>query len=234
MATDSSSTAYGRPKTPKSTAGALGIGMPGSAGLVDEPISTISGGKEASGFDVYPPSQGSVSTDGAGAGGGFAYSTTLRRQASSDYVAGKARSRSPVAYRDHEYAGYGRGRSASLREDILEEAEPGVLGRVANTIRRAVGGVDAEYRPITANGEDGHGEGGTKGKETPSAVYAHKSIDVRHFREIRMLREWGTTSRTAVYVEADRAGNDKRLFHQSHRRLEQYPTRISRRTVWPE
>lgn len=179
MTVDSSSSAYGRPKTPKSLAASLGNGVPGTAKVVEEPVSTISGGKEVAVYGAYPPGQGTGMADAAGPGGGFAYSTTLRRTSSNDYIPGRARSKSPVAYRGGEYDAYGRGRSASIRQAVPEESEQGVLGRVADGLRRAVGGGPSEYQRITPDNDvsDRQGAGGPN-KETPSAVYAHKSIDV--------------------------------------------------------
>lgn len=85
-----------------------------------------------------------------------------------------------MAYREHDYTGFGRGRSASLREAVLEEPESGVLGKVANGIRRAVGAEEVPYQRLPTSGMNGEGGEGGKGKETPSAVYAHKTVEVCH------------------------------------------------------
>ena len=219
VAMDSSSSAYGRPKTPKS----MGLGMPGTRGLMDEPTSMGNGdgASGVDGFDVYPPQGASVEA----ANSGFVYSTTLRRQASTDYVPGRTRSRSPVTYRDHDYTAYTpRARSASLRESIEGVAESGVLGKVASSIRKAVGADEVPYQRLAASSVSGGTEDrAAAAKETPSAIYAHKSIEAS-----------STANIASHWNQADRIGSNQRLFHTSDKRPIQFPATISGLSIWFE
>lgn len=130
------------------------------------------------GNGAYPPST---------TPGGYAYSTTLRRQVSGEF--GRGRSISPVAFHHGHGHASGRGRSASIRGDGILEEEPGIFERVLGSVRRVMGREGYEALPSHSHAA-GHGYGPTpgsasaaetlegRGQETPSAIYAHKTIDV--------------------------------------------------------
>lgn len=127
-----------------------------------------------------------------GSNGGYAYSTTLRRQASADHfqILGSGRAASP-----HASSSGGKRRTGSggevngdnpyaYRHTPAEgvrgrSEEPGLVDRVMRAGRRLIGAQNG-YEEVIDLGEEAavRAEGERRMKETPSAIYAHKGIEV--------------------------------------------------------
>lgn len=126
---------------------------------------------------------GSVAADAQR--GRYAYSTTLRRQPSAEPAGfgafgGVGRSSSP-----HHASPFQR--TASYRHDVSPraghhplsgEAEPpSLLGRVVDAGRKAMG--KRGYEEIRIDEEERRRSQDRRHRETPSAIYAHRSVEVR-------------------------------------------------------
>lgn len=112
--------------------------------------------------------------------GGYAYSTTLRRQASNEnhhfHHLGIGRPASP-----HLGSPY-RKRNASLENPNLPtmmEEDGSVFQRLMNFGRRITG--KREYHVLEGEEFELKDEPLSSKEETPSAIYSHKSIEVSHF-----------------------------------------------------
>ncbi|WVF71232.1 calcium-transporting P-type ATPase, PMR1-type [Kwoniella sp. CBS 6097] len=156
---------------------------PTMGGLVDEPSSTR--GRSTSGAGAGAS---------GGGGGGYAYSTTLRRQASmtegfppfhhhQSPRIGFRRDSSPHTstaspYRSSHGQGQGQGQGHHRPGDPVfddEVDEEGLVGRVVGFAKKVMGKKD--YEEIRAEEAERRASTERRQRETPSAIYAHKSIE---------------------------------------------------------
>ena len=141
----------------------------GTTMVMDEPVMRDDG-ESSSAVDASP---------GIGA---YAYSTTLRRQPSieSGYPPSLQRSTSPhlgSPYRKRvASSSYGNGRPFELTGDEERGLGVGMLDKAMGIVRKAMG--RSGYERIAPTEEDRHTSAKRRARETPSAIYAHKSIEV--------------------------------------------------------
>ncbi|WVQ99635.1 calcium-transporting P-type ATPase, PMR1-type [Kwoniella sp. CBS 9459] len=148
---------------------------PTMGGLVDEPSSR---GRSTSGAGV------SNGTGGGGSGGGYAYSTTLRRQTSvSDGFPafqspriGFRRDSSPHTSTSPYRSSHGQAHHRPGDPVFDDERdEEGLVGRVVGIARKVMGKKD--YEEIRQEEAERRASTERRQRETPSAIYAHKSIE---------------------------------------------------------
>ena len=112
--------------------------------------------------------------------GGYAYSTTLRRQASLESSYPPQRPSSPhhaSPYRKRTASShYQNGRPPVDLDPDGEAQGLGILGKTIRRARRMMG--RREYAELAQDEEDRKVSSERRARETPSSIYAHKTIDV--------------------------------------------------------
>ncbi|OCF30540.1 calcium-transporting P-type ATPase, PMR1-type [Kwoniella heveanensis BCC8398] len=167
---------------------------PTMGGLVDEPFSTTARGRSTSGATIGSGPSNGAAIAGGGAGGGYAYSTTLRRQTSmsegfppfqSPRIGFRRDSSphtsttSPYSNRASHSHGHGHGQhhrpGDPVFDDDNDDGEGSLVGRVVGLVRKVMGKKD--YEEIRAEEAERRASTERRQRETPSAIYAHKSIE---------------------------------------------------------
>lgn len=154
----------------------------------------------------------------ASSSGGYAYSTTLRRHVSTDVFphfphAARRRDSSP-----HVASPYSRGQhplTGSPGERLqFAHRDEGLFERAMAAGRRLLGKKDYDERRMEE--EEKRLSTERRQRETPSSIYAHKSVQVGPFAVSQVYETW----------LIQRAGNTGHLCHTSHRR----PCQLGRRS----
>ncbi|TYJ58696.1 calcium-transporting P-type ATPase, PMR1-type [Cryptococcus floricola] len=120
--------------------------------------------------------EGPVGSSSAQPNGGYAYSTTLRRQRSIDVFppfhpsSGRRRDSSP-----HAASPYGRSQFPLSGGSEHGDQDEGFYDRIAKMGRKIIGKKD--YEEIRQDNEEKRLSAERRQRETPSAIYAHKSIE---------------------------------------------------------
>ncbi|WWD17105.1 calcium-transporting P-type ATPase, PMR1-type [Kwoniella shandongensis] len=168
-----SSYAYARKGSvtgPRGSYGGLGLGVasydpagPGYGGLLDEPA------------DYEGP--GPSSTGGATNNGGYAYSTTLRRQPSMDQgfppfqTSSRTRRDSSVHASPYRMTNH----PLTVPNGFVEQETEGFVGRLVGFGKKVMGQKD--YAILKEEEDERRLSTERRQRETPSAIYAHKSAE---------------------------------------------------------
>lgn len=165
----------------------------------------------------------SHAAESPGGNGGYAYSTTLRRQVSADvfpHFPHPHRRRDPSP---HIVSPYSRGQhplTGSPRERLeFAHRDEGLLENAMALGRKLLGKKDYEERRMEE--EEKRLSTERRQRETPSSIYAHKSIQVGPFAVIR---------RSLMGL----VGNTADLCYTSHRRSCQLCHSTPPRPVWTQ
>lgn len=148
--------------------------IPNGTTPADEP-GIMSGGESSSAVHASPGV------------GGYAYSTTLRRQPSlgteTFSTTSLQRSASPhhaSPYRKRTASEtYSNGRTPLDMEDAPRGQRDGIRGKVSSLARKVMR--RKGYEELARGEDDRRASAERRARETPSAIFAHKSIDVSSF-----------------------------------------------------